>query len=423
MEEDSVVALPRPGASVESDPLLAVLRDGARRMLMQAIEAEVEAFLAAHAGLVDAHGRRRLVRNGHAPERQIQTGIGPLEVRRPKLRDRGVAGEEPIRFTSAILPAYLRRTRNIEELLPWLYLKGVSTGQFAEALTALLGPEAPGLSATTVRRLTEGWQEEHARWQKRDLSARRYVYLWADGVYFTPRLEHERQCLLVLIGADASGRKELLAIEDGFRESAQSWRELLLRLRDENGLVLDPELATGDGALGFWQALHEVWPKTRQQRCWVHKTANVLNKLPPSLQAKAKQDLHAIYEADSRKAAEDAFGRFVAKYGAKYAKAAACLIKDREALLTFYNFPAEHWKHVRTSNPIESTFATVRLRTVKTKGCLSRQTALAMVYKLAQSAERSWRRLDGSQRLAQVIQGVRFRDGEPVQAAEEQVAA
>jgi transposase-like protein len=423
VEEDSVVALPRPGASVESDPLLAVLRDGARRMLMQAIEAEVEAFLAAHAGLVDAHGRRRLVRNGHAPERQIQTGIGPLEVRRPKLRDRGVAGEEPIRFTSAILPAYLRRTRNIEELLPWLYLKGVSTGQFAEALTALLGPEAPGLSATTVRRLTEGWQEEHARWQKRDLSARRYVYLWADGVYFTPRLEHERQCLLVLIGADASGRKELLAIEDGFRESAQSWRELLLRLRDENGLVLDPELATGDGALGFWQALHEVWPKTRQQRCWVHKTANVLNKLPPSLQAKAKQDLHAIYEADSRKAAEDAFGRFVAKYGAKYAKAAACLIKDREALLTFYNFPAEHWKHVRTSNPIESTFATVRLRTVKTKGCLSRQTALAMVYKLAQSAERSWRRLDGSQRLAQVIQGVRFRDGEPVQAAEEQVAA
>jgi putative transposase len=424
VEEDSVVALPRPGARAESDPLLAVLREGARRMLRQAIEAEVEAFLAAHGGLVDAQGRRRLVRNGHAPERQIQTGIGPLAVRRPKVRDRG-AGEsdEPIRFTSAILPAYLRRARNIEELLPWLYLKGVSTGQFAEALTALLGPDAPGLSPTTVRRLTEGWQEEHARWQQRDLSARRYVYLGADGVYFTPRLEHDQQCLLVLIGADVTGRKELLAVEDGFRESAQSWRELLLRLRDENGLKLDPELATGDGALGFWQALHEVWPKARQQRCWVHKAANVLNKLPPSLQGKAKQDLHAIYEAENRQAAEDAFDRFIAKYGAKYDKAVACLAKDREALLTFYDFPAEHWKHVRTTNPIESTFATVRLRTAKTKGCLSRQTALAMVYKLAKSAERSWRRLDGSERLAQVIRGVRFRDGEPVQAAEEQAAA
>ena len=423
MEEASVVALPRPGASVTDDPLLAMLREGARRMLTQAIEAEVESFLAAHAALVDEQGRRRLVRNGHAPERRLQTGIGPLEVRRPKLRDRGIAGEEPIRFTSAILPAYLRRTKNLEELLPWLYLKGVSTGQFAEALTALLGPEAPGLSAATVRRLTEAWQEEHARWQRRDLSARRYVYIWADGVYFTPRLEHERQCLLVLIGADASGRKELLAVEDGFRESAQSWRELLLRLRDENGLGLDPELATGDGALGFWQALHEVWPKTRQQRCWVHKTANVLNALPKSLHGKAKQDLHAIYEAENRKEAEQALDRFVAKYGAKYDKAAAVLAKDRESLLAFYDFPAEHWKHVRTSNPIESTFATVRLRTAKTKGCLSRQTALAMVFKLAKSAERHWRCLDGSERLGQLIQGVHFRDGEPMQAAEEQAAA
>jgi putative transposase len=423
MEEDSVVALPRPGTSVTDDPLLAVLREGARRMLMQAIEAEVETFLAAHAGLIDEQGRRRLVRNGRAPERQIQTGIGPLEIRRPKVRDRGAAGADPIRFTSAVLPAYLRRTKNVEELLPWLYLKGVSTGQFAEALTALLGPEAPGLSAATVRRLTEAWQEEHVRWQRRDLSARRYVYLWADGVYFTPRLEHERQCMLVLIGADASGRKELLAIEDGWRESAQSWRELLLRLRDENGLALDPELATGDGALGFWQALHQVWPRTRQQRCWVHKTANVLNVLPKSLHGKAKQDLHAIYEAENREGAEKAFDRFLAKYGAKHDKAAACLAKDREALLAFYDFPAEHWKHVRTSNPIESTFATVRLRTATTKGCLSRQTALAMVFKLAKSAERHWRRLDGSERLAQVIEGVRFRDGEPVQATEDQAAA
>ena len=281
MEEDTVVALPRPGSGVTADPLLAVLREGARRMLMQAIEAEVEAFLAAHAGLVDEQGRRRLVRNGHAPERRIQTGVGPLEIRRPKLRDRGAAGAEPIRFTSAILPAYLRRARNIEELLPWLYLKGVSTGQFAEALAALLGPEAPGLSAATGRRLAESWQEEHERWRRRDLSARRHVYLWADGVYFTPRLEHERQCLLVLIGADGSGRKELLAIEDGFRESARSWRELLLRLRDENGLVVDPELATGDGALGFWQALHEVWPKTRHQRSTMPSSTGAQNRQCP----------------------------------------------------------------------------------------------------------------------------------------------
>src|SRR5215213_6745392 len=307
MEEDTVVALPKPGSGVMDDPLLAVLREGARRMLTQAIEAEVEAFLATHAGLADEQGRRRLVRNGHAPERRLQTGIGPLEVRRPKLRDRGgVADGEPIRFSSAVLPAYLRRTKNIEELLPWLYLKGVSTGQFAEALAALLGPEAPGLSAATVRRLTEAWQGEHARWRRRDLSARRHVYLWADGVYLTPRLDHERQCLLVLIGADAQGRKELLAVEDGFRESAQSWREMLLRLHDENGLTVDPELATGDGALGFWLGLHEVWPRTRQQRCWVHKTANVLNKLPASLQVKAKQDLHAIYQAESRQDAERA---------------------------------------------------------------------------------------------------------------------
>jgi transposase-like protein len=424
MEEDSVVRLPRPGANIADDPLLAVLRAGARRMLTQAIEAEVEAFLTAHVELEDEHGRRRVVRNGHAPERSIQTGIGPIEIRRPKLRDRGGADDAaPIRFTSEILPPYLRRTRNIEELLPWLYLKGVSTGQFGEALAALLGADAPGLSAATVRRLAETWQDEHLRWQERDLSVRRYVYLWADGVYFTPRLDHDRQCILVLIGADAQGRKELLAVEDGYRESTQSWRELLVRLRDKNGLVLDPELATGDGALGFWQALHEVWSKTRQQRCWVHKTANVLNVLPKAVHGKAKRDLHAIYEAESRAAAEKAFDHFIGKYGAKYDKAAVCLAKDREALLAFYDFPAEHWKHVRTSNPIESTFATVRLRTAKTKGCLSRQTALAMVFRLGKSAERHWRRLDGSERLGQLIDGVHFRDGEPVPTTEDPAAA
>jgi putative transposase len=421
MEEDTVVRLPRPGSSVAEDPLLTVLRAGARRMLQQVIEAEVETFLAAHVELEDAHGRRRVVRNGHAPAREIQTGIGPIAVRRPRVRDRGDG--EPIRFTSKVLPPFLRRTRNVEELLPWLYLKGISTGQFEEALAALLGPDAPGLSAATVRRLVVAWQEEHQCWQQRDLGTRRYVYLWADGVYFTPRLEHDRQCVLVLIGADADGRKELLALEDGYRESTQSWRELLLRLRDENGLTLAPTLATGDGALGFWKALHEVWPTTRQQRCWVHKTANVLNVLPKSVHGKAKKDLHAIHEAERHNKAEAAFDRFLEKYGAKYDKAAACLAKDRAALLAFYDFPAEHWKHVRTSNPIESTFATVRLRTDKTKGCLSRETALAMVFKLAKSAERHWRRLDGTKRLGQIIDGIRFRDGEPVQDAEEQAAA
>ncbi len=423
MPEDTVVGLPRPGGAVEDDPLLGVLRDGARRMLTQAIEAEVAAFLAAHDDLVDHHGRRRLVRNGHAPERTIQTGIGPIEVRRPRVRDRA-AGGAPIRFTSAVLPAYLRRTRNVEELLPWLYLKGVSTGQFEEALTALLGPDAPGLSATTVRRLVSTWQEEHRRWQRRDLSTKRYVYVWADGVYFAPRLEHDRQCILVLIGADAGGRKELLAIDDGFRESEQSWHELLVRLRDENGPVIAPELATGDGALGFWKAATKVWPMTGQQRGWVHKAANVLNKLPPSVQKKAEADLHAIYGAESRAGAEAAFDRFLAKYRAKHDKAAACLAKDREALLAFYDVPAEHWTHVRSTNPVESAFATVRLRTDKTKGCLSsRETALAMAFKPVKAAERHWRRLNGPDRLADVIRGVRFRDGEPVQAAENQAAA
>jgi len=424
MEDDTVVRLPRPGASVKDDPLLEVLRSGARRMLQQVIESEVEAFLSAHADLEDVHGRRRVVRNGHAPEREIQTGIGPIAVRRPKLRDRGDgAGGERIRFTSKVLPPFLRRTRNVEELLPWLYLKGVSTGQFEEALAALLGPDAPGLSASTVRRLVATWQHEHERWQRRDLSMRRYVYVWADGVYFTPRLDHDRQCMLVLIGADADGKKELLAIEDGYRESTQSWRELLLRLRDENGVTIAPELAVGDGALGFWKAVHEVWPSTRQQRCWVHKTANVLNVLPKSVHGKAKKDLHAIYEAENRAAAEAAFDRFTGKYGAKYDKAAACLAKDRTALLAFYDFPAEHWKHVRSSNPIESTFATVRLRTAKTKGCLSRETARAMVFKLAKAAERHWRRLNGPDRLGQLIEGIKFRDGEAVQDHEEQAAA
>lgn len=271
-------------------PLLGVLGEGARRMLMQAIQAEVDVFIEGHADLVDDQGRKRIVRNGHAPERQIQTGIGPIAVQRPRVRDRGAGNASPIRFTSAVLPAYLRRTKNVEELLPWLYLKGVSTGQFEEALTVLLGPKAGGLSPTTIRRLVEVWQDEPKRWQGRDLSMKRYVHVWADGVYFRPRLEHDRQCILVLMAADESGKKELLAIDDGFRESEQSWHELLVRLRDENSLSIEPELATGDGSLGFWKAIRKAWPSkgerafAKQQRCWVHKTANVLNYLPKSVQ-------------------------------------------------------------------------------------------------------------------------------------------
>ena len=388
-----------------------MLRLGARRLLADAVEAEVEAFIAAHADLADEAGRRRVVRHGYQPEREVQTGIGAVAVRRPRVRDRQPdAGRGRIRFTSSILPPYLRRAKSVEELLAWLYLKGISTGDFGEALAALLGPDAPGLSATTVTRLKTAWAEEYERWLRRDLSAKRYVYLWADGVYFSPRLEHDKQCLLVIIGADEIGNKDIVGLSDGYRESEQSWCELLLDLK-RRGLTASPELATGDGALGFWKALRQVYGHTREQRCWVHKTANVLNKLPKSVQGKAKGHLQDIWMAETRVDAESAFDFFLQAYSAKYPKAVECLVKDRDRLLTFYDFPAEHWKHVRTSNPIESTFATVRLRTTKTKGCLSRNTALAMVFKLLLSARRKWRRLNGSNHLAEVIQGVTFKDG------------
>jgi putative transposase len=412
MEQDNIVSFRRPDDPA-ADPLTEVLRHGARALLARAVEAEVAAFLANHADLVDDAGRRRLVRNGFLPERAIQTGIGPVPVRQPRVRDRGAgaAGSEPIRFTSAILPRYLRRTRSIEELLPWLYLKGISSGDFGEALAALLGPDAPGLSASTIGRLKEVWQGELAAWQARDLTGKRYVYFWVDGVYFNARLDQERQCILVVIGADEQGRKELVGLADGYRESEQSWRELLVDLR-HRGLEIGPELAVGDGNLGFWKALRQVYGAAREQRCWVHKAANILNKLPQGLQAKAKQHLQAIWMAETREAAEAAFDYFVEAYGAKYDKAVACLARDRETLLAFYDFPAEHWKHVRTANPIESTFATVRLRTTRTKGCLSRRTALTMVFRLCQSAQKRWRRLDGPGRLAEVVRGVRFVDGE-----------
>jgi putative transposase len=410
MKDDTVVALRQPG-SFSDDPLTDILRAGARQLLAQAIEAEVEGHILAHANLTGAEGRRRVVRHGYLPEREIQTGIGAVPVQVPRVRDRDpTAPGGRIRFSSSILPPYLRRSKSMEELLPWLYLKGISTGDFSEALAALLGTDAPGLTASTIGRLKAVWWEEYEAWQRRDLSARRYVYFWADGIYFSPRLEHDKQCILVIIAADALGNKDIVGLMDGYRESAQSWKELLLDLK-RRGLDAGPELAVGDGALGFWKALREVYGETRVQRCWVHKTANVLNQMPKSLQAKAKGHLQDIWMAETKVDAEKAFDFFVQAYGAKYDKAVERLTKDREHLLTFYDFPAEHWKHIRTTNPIESTFATVRLRTVKTKGCLSRKTALAMAFKLILCAKRKWRKLDGSNQLAEVIDGVPFKDG------------
>ena len=396
----------------EGDLLPENVSEIAIRLNVSAVEAEVAEFLEGHATLVDDRGRRRIVRNGHLPERLIQTGIGPVDVRQPRVRDRRAGeGAGAIRFTSAILPRYLRRTKSLEDLLPWLYLRGISSGDFSEALAALLGAQAPGLSAFTIGRLKEVWQDEMERWQRRDLSAKRYVYFWVDGIYFGARLEEEKQCILVIIGATDHGTKELIAITDGYRESEQSWREVLLDLK-RRGLGIGPELVTGDGALGFWKALRQVYGAAREQRCWVHKTGNILNKLPKGLQNKAKGHLQDIWMAETRKDAETAFDFFLEAYGPKYEKATACLAKDRDALLSFYDFPAEHWKHVRTTNPIESTFATVRLRTYRTKGCLSRKTAMAMVFKLCQGASKKWRRLNGSDQFAEIIRGVKFVNGE-----------
>lgn len=410
MEEDNVVEYRNPGMPLlVDDALTEVLRRGAKELLQQAVEVEVAEAIAQYAELKDEQGRRRVVRNGYLPERRIQTGIGAVAVRAPRVRDR--AGE--LKFSSRLLPPYLRRTRSLEELLPWLYLKGLSSGDFSGALTALLGPAAPGLSAAKICRLKEIWRLEYEQWRRRSLSDKEYVYVWADGIYFGVRLEDARQCMLVVIGATKEGRKELLGLTDGYRESEASWKELLLELK-ERGLTVDPKLAIGDGSLGFWKALPQVFGSTRAQRCWKHKTANVLNKLPKGLQLKAKAELNDIWMAESRAAAEQAFDNFLLRYEAKYAKASECLHKDRSALLTFYDFPALHWSHIRTTNPIESTFATVRLRTSKTRGCVSRGGLLAMVFKLMKVAEQRWYKLKGSELLVQVIQGVRFKDGTQV---------
>jgi transposase-like protein len=396
---------------VVDDPLTAVLRSGARRLLSQAIEAQAEAFLALMKGVQLPDGRDRVVRHGHAPERSVETGIGPVKVQRVKLRDRGAgAVGERIRFTSVILPRWSRRTRSLDALLPILYLRGVSMGDFQEALTALLGRDAPNLSPSVIARRRNDWGADYGRWQRRDLSARHYVYIWADGVYLQARMEPQAECMLVPIGATPEGKKELLGFQVGLRESAQSWRELLVDLK-ARGLAVAPELATGDGALGFWKALEEVSPTTRHQRCTVHKTANVLDKLPKSVQPAGKADLREIWAAPDRATAQAAIATFAEKYRTKYAKAVSCLIKDRDALLTFYDFPAEPWDHLRTSNPIESVFATVRHRTVRTKGALSQDTARLMVFKLVMAAAKTWRRLKGENQLPKIVQGVTFRNG------------
>ncbi|MEW6226447.1 MAG: IS256 family transposase [Chloroflexota bacterium] len=407
---ETTSVLPFRQADEADDPLTALAREGARRILAEALAAEADAFVAAFAEARLEDGRRRVVRHGSGPERAIQTGVGPIPVRRPKVRDRDPGATVPVRFTSAILPRWARRTRSLDALLPVLYLRGVSAGDFGEALAALLGRDAPNLSPSVVGRLKEGWQDEHERWQRRDLSARRYVYVWADGVYLQARMEPTAECMLVVIGATPEGRKELVGFQVGVRESAQSWRELLVDLK-ARGLAAAPEIAVGDGAMGFWRALDEVFPGTRHQRCWQHKAANVLNKVPRSLQPAMKADLREVRDAPDRATARAAMAVFAEKYGAKYPKAVECLLKDQEALLAFFDFPAEHWDHLRTANPVESVFATVRHRTVRTKGALSQTTARLMVFKLVMAASKTWRRLNGENRLPMLLAGVTFTDG------------
>lgn len=408
-EDTNILPFHQPGSVL--DPLTEIAREGARRMLMAALKAEADSFVAGFAEDLLPDGRRRLVRHGAGPAREIQTGIGPLPVQRPKVRDRAdVPSEEKIRFNSNILPKWARRSKSLDALLPALYLRGLSTGDVQEALAAILGAEAPNLSPGVMSRLTADWQDDLDRWLRRDLSARRYVYIWADGVYLQARMEPQAECMLVILGATPEGKKELVGFQVGVRESAQSWRELLVDLK-ARGLGVPPELAVGDGALGFWKALDEVFPSTRHQRCWFHKIANVLNAFPKSMQPAVTSDLREIHHAETRAAAAVAIEIFAEKYGVKYPRGVTCLTKDTDALLAFFDYPADHWDHLRTSNPIESVFATVRHRTVRTKGALSQKTAKLMVFKLIQAAAKTWRRLKGANHLPRVIEGVTFTDG------------
>lgn len=406
MSNDKVVSLHAPAEDVLGE----LLKSGAKQLLAQAVQAELKELLDRHEDLKLDDGRHAVVKNGYLPERTIQTGLGDIPIKIPKVRDRSGQG---IKFNSNLVPPYLKRAKSIEELLPWLYLKGVSTGDFQESLQSILGADASGLSAGTISRLKRQWEEDYDQWRKRDLSNRRYVYIWADGVYCNVR-QNDKLCLLVIMGSDSTGRKEIVGLLDGYRESEASWQELL-DLLSHQGLKVPPEIAIGDGALGFWKAITKHWPMTKHQRCWVHKTANVLNKLPKSLQPKVKASIHDIWMAETKENANKAFDLCVKQYETKYPKAMECLSKDRDKLLAFYDFPAEHWGHLRTTNPIESVFATVRLRTTKTKSCGSRTTTLAMAFKLMQSAQKRWQRLRGYNLLADVIEGVTFKDGVKVE--------
>jgi len=418
MTQDNLVEFKIPEAPESfNDALSELLRQGARQIIAQAVEAELNEFLGQYQNLKDDAGRQAVVRNGYLPARTVTTGLGEVEIQVPKVRDRTKSG---IKFNSLLLPPYLKRSRSVEEVLPWLYLKGVSTGDFGEALAALLGPEAKGLSSATISRLKAKWRDEHKDWQGRSLKHKRYVYVWADGIYFNIRSD-ERQCILVMMGVTDTGHKELIGISAGYRESELSWKALMLQVKDQ-GLQYDPQLAIGDGALGFWKALPQVWPTTRKQRCWVHKTANVLNKLPQKLQPQAKSALWEIYRAETKTDANVAFNRFLKTYRAKYPEATECLEKDRDVLLAFYDFPAEHWQHIRSTNPIESTFATVRLRTDKTRGAVSKETITPLVFKLVESAQKRWHRIRGFKHLGDVIEGVQFRDGLKLVSIEQEEA-
>jgi putative transposase len=413
MANDTVIDLASPEVI---DPLTELLRNGARKLIAEAVQAELTEALQQYVDQKTEDGRQRVVRNGYQPEREILTGVGKVSVKVPKIRSRE---GEPVSFQSSMVPPYIRKTATLEAAIPWLYLKGIATGQMQSALEAIVGPEARGLSPNVVGRLKRQWESEYKDWCKRSLSDE-WVYIWADGIYSGLRGDEGKLCCLVIIGVNSRGQKHFLAIEDGVRESKQSWREVLLSLKNR-GMKIPPKLAIGDGALGFWAALEEVYPTTTAQRCWMHKTGNVLNYLPKSVQEKAKQGIHDIWMAEGREEAEQAFDAFVERFDAKYPKATECLGKDRESLLAFYDFPAEHWTHIRTTNVIESSFATIRHRSRQTKGCVTRSTMLTMIFKMGQCAEGSWRKLRGFRHLAKVIEGVKFKDG--IEVTEDNKAA
>jgi putative transposase len=416
MKNDERIGNKKQGEE-EKSVLEAIIREGARKLLQAAIENEVSAYVELFKELKDEKGRRVVVRNGSLPERSLLTGIGPLPVKQPRVRDK----REGASFTSAILPRYMRRVPSLDNLIPTLYLKGISTGDFTGALEAILGENAKGLSASTIVRLKRQWEQEYREWATRDLTGKRYVYFWADGIYFNVRLEdteNRRQCFLLIIGALEDGTKELVAVLDGYRESKLSWTELLMSLK-ERGLGEGPMLAIGDGGLGFWAALREVYPATGEQRCWVHKTANILDKMPKSVQSKAKEKIHDIYLSPTREQGLVAYNSFLSLYGKKFPEACECLSKDKDVLLTFYDFPAEHWVHVRSTNPIESTFATVRLRTEKTKGCGTRLATLTMVFKLVYETRKTWKKIKGYRLIPKVLKGIRFTDGEETESVEQ----